>query len=57
MAILSGFSAFLAVSLAITGVYGVGPNGAGKATTMECIEGLRKPDRMVSTKRNLRVFQ
>ena len=23
----------------------IGPNGAGKATTMECIEGLRKPDR------------
>jgi ABC-2 type transport system ATP-binding protein len=23
----------------------IGPNGAGKSTTMECIEGLRKPDR------------
>ena len=23
----------------------IGPNGAGKNTTMECIEGLRKPDR------------
>src|SRR6202789_1498960 len=23
----------------------IGPNGAGKTTAMECIEGLRKPDR------------
>src|SRR5882757_8555332 len=23
----------------------IGPNGAGKTTTMECIEGLRTPDR------------
>jgi ABC-2 type transport system ATP-binding protein len=23
----------------------VGPNGAGKVTTIECLEGLRKPDR------------
>src|SRR5688572_32147911 len=23
----------------------VGPNGAGKTTTMECLEGLRAPDR------------
>src|SRR5271168_4934894 len=23
----------------------IGPNGAGKTTTMECIEGLRNPDR------------
>jgi ABC-2 type transport system ATP-binding protein len=23
----------------------VGPNGAGKTTTMECVEGLRVPDR------------
>jgi ABC-2 type transport system ATP-binding protein len=23
----------------------IGPNGAGKTTSMECIEGLRKPDR------------
>ena len=23
----------------------VGPNGAGKTTTIECIEGLREPDR------------
>ena len=22
----------------------IGPNGAGKSTTVECIEGLRKPD-------------
>src|SRR6202043_3479408 len=25
----------------------IGPNGAGKTTTMECIEGLRTPDRGV----------
>ena len=23
----------------------IGPNGAGKTTTMECVEGLRSPDR------------
>jgi ABC-2 type transport system ATP-binding protein len=23
----------------------IGPNGAGKTTTMECVEGLRVPDR------------
>src|SRR5579859_1678527 len=23
----------------------IGPNGAGKTTTMECVEGLRTPDR------------
>src|SRR4029453_4167269 len=23
----------------------IGPNGAGKTTTMECVEGLRAPDR------------
>jgi ABC-2 type transport system ATP-binding protein len=23
----------------------VGPNGAGKTTTIECLEGLRQPDR------------
>src|SRR5678816_3424375 len=23
----------------------IGPNGAGKTTTMECVEGLRQPDR------------
>ena len=23
----------------------IGPNGAGKSTTMECVEGIRKPDR------------
>src|SRR6204780_1930528 len=23
----------------------IGPNGAGKPTTMECVEGIRKPDR------------
>ena len=23
----------------------IGPNGAGKTTTMECIEGIRTPDR------------
>jgi len=23
----------------------IGPNGTGKTTTMECVEGLRKPDR------------
>ena len=23
----------------------IGPNGAGKTTTMECVEGLRNPDR------------
>src|SRR4051812_7016716 len=23
----------------------IGPNGAGKTTTMECVEGLRPPDR------------
>ena len=28
---------------AVTGI--LGPNGAGKTTTMECIEGLRTPDR------------
>jgi ABC-2 type transport system ATP-binding protein len=27
----------------------IGPNGAGKTTTMECIEGLRAPDRGVIT--------
>jgi len=28
------------------GIFGlIGPNGAGKTTTMECIEGLRTPDR------------
>src|SRR3954469_20195308 len=25
----------------------IGPNGAGKTTTMECVEGLRAPDRGV----------
>ena len=25
----------------------IGPNGAGKTTTMECVEGLRTPDRGV----------
>src|SRR3954467_10631353 len=25
----------------------IGPNGAGKTTTMECVEGLRVPDRGV----------
>ncbi len=23
----------------------IGPNGAGKSTTMECVEGIRRPDR------------
>lgn len=23
----------------------IGPNGAGKTTTMECVEGIRTPDR------------
>jgi ABC-2 type transport system ATP-binding protein len=27
-------------------IFGIlGPNGAGKSTTVECIEGLRAPDR------------
>ena len=27
----------------------IGPNGAGKSTTMECVEGIRKPDRGLIT--------
>src|SRR3979411_1609577 len=35
----------------------IGPNGAGKTTTMECIEGLRTPDRGSSSFRGLDPFR
>src|SRR5271167_797628 len=35
----------------------IGPNGAGKTTTMECIEGLRTPDRGVISVLGLNPFQ
>jgi ABC-2 type transport system ATP-binding protein len=35
----------------------IGPNGAGKTTTMECIEGLRTPDRGVIVVLGLNPFQ
>src|SRR6201998_1728529 len=35
----------------------IGPNGAGKTTTMECIEGLRTPDRGVISVLGLNPFR
>src|SRR5580692_10880226 len=35
----------------------IGPNGAGKTTTMECIEGLRTPDRGAISVRGLDPFR
>src|SRR5271155_518112 len=35
----------------------IGPNGAGKTTTMECIEGLRTPDRGAISVLGLNPFQ
>src|SRR5882724_8751095 len=35
----------------------IGPNGAGKTTTMECIEGLRAPDRGVIAVLGLNPFR
>src|SRR6202008_4505193 len=41
----------------------IGPNGAGKTTTMECVEGLRTPDRgtisvlSLDPVKNVRVLQ
>jgi len=35
----------------------IGPNGAGKTTTMECIEGLRTPDRGTITVLGLDPFR
>src|SRR5271170_1923400 len=35
----------------------IGPNGAGKTTTMECIEGLRTPDRGAITVLGLNPFR
>src|ERR1051325_765256 len=34
----------------------IGPNGAGKTTTLECIEGLRTPDRGVISVLGLNPF-
>ena len=36
-------ASFVAKAGQVTGL--IGPNGAGKTTTMECVEGLRTPDR------------
>src|SRR5271155_1087509 len=35
----------------------IGPNGAGKTTTMECIEGLRTPDRGAISVLGLKPFR
>ena len=35
----------------------IGPNGAGKTTTMECVEGLRSPDRGTITVLGLDPFR